>query len=214
MTAADFVPVFDAVAKSWEERDREIAEEREERERKLAAEARVRWNENMIRAGVPGRRLEEALAADVDLEAPAIKALDSWSEDRNILVIAGPIGVGKTIAAVLWLQANGGRRPLFMRASAFEARGRYDHDTRQAWERSTGFVLDDLGVEYTDARGNFAALLDELVDLYTGGHAGLVITTNLDASKFRERYGERVASRIVKFGNWRNIRGEDRRRRR
>lgn len=198
-------------AQTWEEHDRQIQERLAREKRRDRQELQRQWRRTLLESGVPELRLEEALAAT---PSPAIDAVEGWTPGRNVLILAGPIGVGKTVAAVWWLHRHQGRRPVFVRSAEFEAHGRYDHEFRSRWANASGMVLDDLGVEYQDARGNLAAALDELVDAFTSRpRAWLVITTNLADTEFRRRYGERIASRLHACGVWRNVVGEDRRRR-
>ena len=96
-----------------------------------------------------------------------------------------------------------------MRASAFEAGGRYDRVLRERWQRCSALVLDDLGAEYKDGKGNLLADLDELIDVYVGRRARLIITTNLTPEKFHKRYGERIASRLRENARWKSISATD-----
>ncbi len=137
-----------------------------------------------------------------------------------MLVLAGGTGAGKTTVAS-WIALKGtDAMPGFIRASELEGRGRYDKDLR-AWipERTT-LVIDDLGAELLDGKGVFRSLLDEIVDTLYSSKRRLIITTNLrpkidDAHReeckrdgrepepqFRERYGDRVRSRVVQVGQW------------
>ena len=92
----------------------------------------------------------------------------------TILVLSGGVGCGKTVAAVRWLGEYGGVKPFFMRAHEFEAAGRYDRELRERWLGATGLVLDDLGAEYADGKGNLLSDLDSLFDTYCGKYARMV----------------------------------------
>lgn len=145
---------------------------------------------------------------------------DSAREPSRILVLAGGTGGGKTTAAA-WLGLKGtDRMPGFIRASELERRGRYDKDLREWLPERTSLVIDDLGAEVLDAKGVFRSLLDEIVDDFYSSKRRLIITTNLkgkidDAHRaecvaagrdpepqFRERYGDRVRSRVIQIGQW------------
>lgn len=138
----------------------------------------------------------------------------------RILVLAGGTGGGKTTAAA-WIALKGtDRMPGFIRASELERRGRYDKDLRVWLPERTSLVIDDLGAEVLDAKGVFRSLLDEIVDDFYSSKRRLIITTNLkgkidDAHRaecvaagrdpepqFRERYGDRVRSRVIQIGQW------------
>ena len=57
-------------------------------------------------------------------------------------------------------------------------------------------VIDDLGVEFMDKAGHFKSRLDELIDARWGNFRKTIITTNLNAKDFQERYESRVTDRI------------------
>jgi len=141
----------------------------------------------------------------------------------GIVVISGPKGVGKTVAAT-WLAAARTEPWRFVRAASLLASSRYDRVEREQLF-SGPLVLDDLGAEYADPKGSFLVDLDELVDVFYGAMRPLVITTNVLASEpasepggkprhpFRERYGERIADRLHECGRWVSMTGESLRRR-
>lgn len=184
----------------WTEHDRKIAEQRA----KETAEAEVRRVREkygrLEKAGFPLRAIRAAEAADVSRSA--IARVRDWSpEDKSILVLSGPAGCGKTVAATWWALRRDWP-PAFVRATTFAASSRYDRETRDAWFEASALVLDDLGTEYLDARGSFLVDLDELLDVYYGNAKPLVITTNADVASFKSRYGERVSDRVRECGVW------------
>ena len=63
-------------------------------------------------------------------------------------------------------------------------------------------VIDDLGIEYLDKNGNFLQRLDELLDERYSNFRKTIITTNLNADAFKDRYGERVADRMREGFTW------------
>jgi DNA replication protein DnaC len=162
-------------------------------------------------SGFPDRALAAAAAAD--LEAPAMARIRGWDpREASVLVLSGPPGCGKTVAATWWaLQRSWA--PTFVRATSFAASSRYDRDTRERWLGANALVLDDLGTEYADAKGSFLTDLDELIDTFYGDRRPLVITTNLKAEDFRDRYGARIVDRIRESGRWESIAGASLRRR-
>lgn len=198
----------------WAERDRKLRATQD----KIAANDSALLADAAILAlrscGAPERRLSEATGLGFNARAPAVEQVTNFDPeaDRPIRILAGSVGVGKTIAALRWLVDHGGDRPLFLRANAFEAAGRYDKVLRARWESATSLLLDDLGSEFADGKGNLAADLQELVDFYAGGAAGLIITTNLAWREFEQRYGERIWSRLRQGARWRNVKGPDLRR--
>jgi DNA replication protein DnaC len=177
-----------------------------------------RWREERKKArlaeflkAMPQRAAEFALATSI--EDPLIKRVADWKEkqrDGGILVLSGPAGVGKTVAACWW--ANGfDRVPMFMRASEFATTSRYDHDARENWQKQRALILDDLGAEYLDPKGSFLVDLDELVDFFYADKKYLLITTNCDKATFKARYGERITDRLSEAGTWIAVPGASRR---
>ncbi len=138
------------------------------------------------------------------------------SDALPMLVLAGPIGVGKTVAACyVMVHANplppDGRfqhdqRPLFRHVSEIVEIGSYDKTHKEAraeFRTARCLVIDDLGEEYQS--DPFVAMLDALIN-HRYGHAGsTVITTNLTDATFRQRYGERAFDRIRHRGAWYDI---------
>lgn len=141
-------------------------------------------------------------------------------EPSRILVLGGGTGGGKTTAAT-WVELKrSDPMPGFILASELERRGRYDKDLRAWFPERTSLVIDDLGAELLDGKGVFRSWLDEIVDAFYSTKRRLIITTNLkpridDAYRaecqresrdpepqFRERYGDRVSSRIIQVGKW------------
>src|SRR5262249_31101876 len=111
--------------------------------------------------------------------------------DTVITCLSGNPGVGKTIAACEWLLSR--RSGLFVKAPSL---ARIDRAKVPGLLNAHALVLDDLGVEYIDAKGFLSSLLDELIDHRYDLRLPTVITTNLDAAAFKERYGARVIDRI------------------
>lgn len=217
------VPVRDD--EYWVARDAELAALRIAQERAEAAKGlRVRAQALKLDSGFPERAVDAAMKAG---ETTAMAAVRRWQQSgRTALVLAGGVGAGKTTAAAWLALHGGGSSPAFLRAGAFEARGRYDKDLRNWLRGRTMLVIDDIGAEMLDGKGNFRALLDETLDMFYGDRRTIVMTTNLRAKaaeppadakaspaqraarqaaqepQFLERYGERVASRLFEIGLW------------
>lgn len=194
----------------WAKRDAEVRAQLEAEQRAHEETNRRVRVERMCAYGVPRRVAELVVSPDFDRDAIPVRAVRDRRSD-GVVVLSGGVGIGKTAAAVWWQLHHGGTRPAFVRASEVEAAGRYDRTLRARWTEASSLVLDDLGMEYSDAPGNLAAVLDELVDLYHADRRTLVVTTNLLADDFRERYGARVTSRIRGDRGWVRLLGEDRR---
>lgn len=143
---------------------------------------------------------------------------DSFYEDTRatggILVLSGPTGVGKTVAACRWayrVTMDRGYAVTFVTAAAFAAQSRYS-DERRALLSHRHLILDDLGAEYLDAKGSLLADIDELVDTHYRHRTHLAITTNATKNVFEARYGARVMDRLRECGRWISMAGASRRR--
>jgi DNA replication protein DnaC len=160
---------------------------------------------------MPLRAAECALATTTD--DPLIKRVSGWYEQHRkaggLLVLSGPAGVGKTVAACWWANRHP-RMPVFMRAAEFAASSRYDAEARSRWQKGA-LILDDLGAEYLDPKGSFLVDLDELIDTYYAEKGYLVVTTNCDKATFKTRYGNRIVDRLAEAGTWLAVPGESRR---
>lgn len=174
-----------------------------------------------------GRHASLVLACKVDESDPTIKAIAEWEADSRmvIAVLAGAPGTGKTTAAAWWSWgcaqdddedfgefANPESLPAWITAAAFARSSRYG-DERAELLASRCLVFDDLGVEFLDKNGSLKADIDELVnDFYSARRSRrLVITTNLDATTFEQRYGARVVDRLREVGMWIPCTGQSRR---
>lgn len=121
------------------------------------------------------------------------------------LVLAGAIGRGKSVAASWWLLDGpwpAKHDPLFVSSARLARWERYDNAAMDRLLLASKLVIDDLGEEFNDTKGNFLAVLDETVSDRISNRRPTVITTNLDVAKFRERYGERITDRIKGAGRW------------
>lgn len=141
------------------------------------------------------RAVEEA--QDAGPAVHATQVMRAWDFRRqNIVVLSGSPGVGKTVAVAVWALERARVAPEFLHAAEFAAASRYDKEDRSAWERSTALVVDDLGVEYADAKGNFQSSIEELINRFYSTRRPLVITTNITIEQFKTRYGQRITDRM------------------
>jgi len=188
----------------WDARDAEVAAERAreaEGARRKALEDRAFEMQDRTRGGFPGRAMAAAL--DPDLTAAPIQAIDRFGgDDRTIAVLSGANDCGKTVAACWWALTKTARAPRFVRAGTFAASSRYKRDDRAPLLDAGVLVLDDLGAEWSDAGGSFLTDLDELLDVFYGNRRHLIITTNVPATDFANRYHKRIAARIREAGRW------------
>jgi DNA replication protein DnaC len=164
----------------------------------------MRWSE------LRRRRVPSAIA-DLIVDG-GVKATDALAEmearrDKLVLVLAGNPGCGKTVAACTRLQERSSGQ--LIRATELVELSSDWGDRHKVRElRSTGvLVLDDLGVEYRDAK--MASRLDDILDARISAKLPTVITTNLTGSVFETRYGARVWSRLGGHGAYVELDAED-----
>ena len=170
---------------------------------------KIREREELLRRakdaiGIPARFREVAEGAPADTEALAEIRRGGF----ELLVMAGDVGRGKTVAAAWWLLvAAHQRRPLFVSAARLSRWDRYDNDAMDRLLLASRLVIDDLGEEFNDTKGNFLAVLDETIADRVANRRPTVITTNLTLDAFTERYGIRIRDRIRESGRWQSFAG-------
>lgn len=179
-------------------------QERYEWRQRAEAERRARRPRLLVeRLGWPARPVSEAVGADIT--KPCIREVAEWqcTASHCLLVLSGERGAGKTVAAAWWALRQTGAVEFvtaheFVTASSFEGE-------RDRWIAADALVLDDLGVEYQDAKGASASALDALVNEFYSHGRPLVMTTNLGRDEFKARVGERIADRIRECDGWREL---------
>src|SRR5882757_7087206 len=144
---------------------------------------------------IPTRFLDRLVAGAIE---PS-DAREATGETFDLLVLSGGPGTGKTLAACEWLR-DVKRGGWFVTAALLARYPRYDAKAMHDLLTCRALVVDDLGCEYMDDKGNFMAVLDEVINARYGERLPTLITTNLNADAFKERYGSRIADRIREDG--------------
>lgn len=207
------------------EQEKRRVEELKWREEQAKAEALEKERQRRVRLverGIPVKDVE-ALVNETLRDTAALNIARGWWEtDSTCLVLSGTRGCGKTTAAA-WCVAQPYREdpyrdkdawryqresprewqsPLFLDVTKLQRASRYDDEKMLEIEMASTLAIDDLGMEYADAKGSFAALFDGLFNTRYANAMKTVITTNLTAADFKARYGERVADRIRECGRF------------
>ena len=167
---------------------------------------------------VPSRYAVQLDQLDQSDAVAAVKRwIDTYEPSRGLL-LAGPVGTGKSTlagAVGLWLQAP--YRCSFWPVGALMAAMKAEMDTptdgytvRQKIEKRPALVLDDLGTELPT--GWQTNVLTELVAQRYDQSLTLVATTNLTPRQLEQRLGERTVSRLHEMCELVEVTGADRRR--
>lgn len=174
------------------------AARRAEDEKRAASEDR---RARMDRIGIPARYRFVADPEAVIDETQAIAAVQGGAE---LLVLSGAAGSGKTAASCWWLMQSprGVRDPRFTTAARLARLSKFDSEAMGEVLRAGRLVIDDLAVEYSDEKGFFLSLLDEIVNERYAEKLPTLITTNIDAATFKARCGERIADRVREAGRF------------
>lgn len=188
-------------------------------------------HKNLLGSGVPMKDVTQICNIEVK-STTATEAVECFlSDERSLLVLSGTRGCGKTFAASWgcdhwceryavkhavenwdrWEEPYGFgakvgplRYPefLFIDVSKLTRLSRYSDKDMAKVENPRLLVIDDLGVEYLDDKGSFLSTIDGIINSRYASTKKTVITTNLPSTKFKERYGERIADRIRESGQF------------
>lgn len=115
----------------------------------------------------------------------------------TFLVLVGPTGTGKTVAAAWWAWTRRGR---VVKASRLARMSWYDEARVDALIGAPALVVDELGTECDDAKGVWRSRLDELCDARYDARRPTVITSNLPETSSVP--GERTLSALVGARIW------------
>lgn len=186
------------LARAWNEAWEEDEHRTRERE---AAEASSRFAQRMP------ERLEEMGVPPLVTQAltsaratGGMRAIEEFRQSgRPVLLLVGPPGCGKTVAAASALRNYLPPNARFVRAVDLARLSLFDQEQSRQWDTACEIrmlVLDDLGMEH--ANDFWLSRLDALVDARCANpRLRTVITSNLDVDRIRKQYGIRVTDRLV-----------------
>lgn len=208
-----------------EEQERKEAEEEQKRIAEMREKARLdAIRSRRIRIGIP-QRAWSTLDAPAETAAMAAAMEFALKGPETLLVLAGGVGCGKSIAA--WAAAeefakaaeerrgNGfGAMPCSrpdartLKAIDLARAGSFDREFWDALEEPRLLIIDDLGTEPLDEKGWALANLLALLDTRYDALSKTILTTNLPMPRFRARYcedGGRLLDRLREVGAFMEI---------
>ena len=184
--------------------------------------------------GIPSRTLNAARSAE---QTAAVKAVLE-AGDSEMLILSGGVGCGKSVAAAKWIvdgimdekrwklsrgvdyydntieyYFQNNDASVWVSATQLSRIDHYDGEGIAKFTKCSRLVIDDMAVEYMDAKGFYLSLLDEILNDRYANKRATVMTTNFDAERFKERYGERIIDRIREAGRFYGCGSESLRRR-
>lgn len=189
-------------------------------------------------AFLPPKAIERILLSECIETKAFVVASNFMLDEQSILVLAGGVGTGKTFAALAAFHFGcrggthrGDRYTLpeqWSNTALMKAKDIAVYLDPWKEEREQGLkphradesvqmLIDDLGMERVDDN-RFLPALETIIDTRRGATHFVdgvarprktILTTNLTATRFRERYGERVASRINESGDYVMLTGKD-----
>lgn len=153
--------------------------------------------ESALRRGVPERPLLAVLHSQAD-PCEAWKAVGRWRTGRGLYALSGPVGTGKTVAAVRWAA--------FTRAAWVPACDAVSHTLQERLGQEPALVIDELG-----GHGSSSSLAVERIGAtLSKRHAErkpTLITTNLNREDFGrlfdgDAHSSRILDRLDEDGEW------------
>ena len=180
-------------------------------------------SEHLHLAGVP-KRVRDILLEGLK-PTPAVQRVKEFMiiQDQDpskfCCVLSADKGLGKTVAAGYWLsqalhEVMSARtytypnQARWQTSSTLLAMSIYGDEFASVKFDGGPLVIDDLGTEYSDAKGAFTSKLDALIDARSSEYRPTFITTNTPGSRFVERYGERVADRMREGAKFYELQGK------
>lgn len=191
-------------------------------EHEAAEEARLAAH--LESCGVPRRNVEVLASVDRLQDTAAVVGVREWIRSgKTFCLLAGGFGTGKTMAAGAVLKMarknvafwdHAAARPvdswrysksegLFVRAAELASTSPYAEEGRGHWarvRRISWLVVDDLGMERLDNAGIWQEQFDLLMDSRYSERRRTVLSTNLDAEAFAQRYLGRAMDRVKHDG--------------
>lgn len=180
-----------------------------EAEESAEAARALRDHRRSVVEGLDGRltdAMAEALLEGRERETQAVRAVREWaSSSKPVLVLAGGVGTGKTVAALSHVCSRPMTWQLVRCARLGAMHERWSSDREDHIEalrmRVPLMILDDLGQEEMSDRRTVPALL-ELFDSRKSARTRTIVTTNLTGAQAEKRYPEPMIDRLRESARW------------
>lgn len=164
--------------------------------------------ETVAARGVPELHLKHVYDK-APIECEALTTVQEFlGSDMTLLVLSGGVGTRKSGSACWALAERAGRYVTADDLSGLAAaRDEEGIVLYRQLKKAALLVIDDLGGEYVDDKGWFVRALASIVDARYAACLKTIMTTNLNAERFKATYGERIADRIRESGRFRDVAG-------
>ena len=139
-----------------------------------------------------------------------------WMKEgkHNSLIMMGGVGAGKTTLAKALCSAIGVKdkmplfRPMWYMTQTFKDNpDLFYEDLRE----KCYLLIDDAGSEKSEVKsyGNSCLLFNEIISVRYDYRLPVIITTNLNSAALRERYGDKIMSRLREMCDVIDFQGAD-----
>jgi DNA replication protein DnaC len=180
-------------------------EAEEQRRRNAESDRASREHRQRVVAAMSGRLTEQAEAAIVAgtglADTVALTTVREWLAGvKPVLILSGGVGSGKSVAATWALASREGTFQAIRAVRLGSAWERWSSDREDGVEALrlgvSMMLIDDLGQEPIEDRRTIPAI-EEVFDSRQTTRQRTICTTNLSRDQMRERYSDRVISRLA-----------------
>lgn len=159
-----------------------------------AARDSAALSERLGDSGIP-LGLQNVVISDLR-PSDATLAVDAWLEtSQTLLLLAGGVGVGKSVAAAYAIRRTPGR--WFSAPDMGQLQGFDGVAQLAALRRPRLLVIDDLGAEYSDRNEWARTQLRTLICQRHDEGTRTLVTTNLNAAQWKAYADERLLDRLA-----------------
>lgn len=160
-------------------------------------------------AGVPELQLRHVFDA-VPKETDALRVVRDWYQgQKTFLFLSGTMGTGKSAAAA-WACCQQRAGVAFVSADELRFAFSFGDEAQRVMKRLRNvpfLVIDDLGTEFSDAKGWMTQGVNALLNHRYGELLRTLVTTNFDVAEFKKQY-PRITDRLRESGSFVVVGGE------